>query len=71
MEEQTTWKGHSLTLLVFAGIVALLNQRAGSAQGNINPILYSLASTAPQAFHDITTGGNQGTRMARHHFDEL
>ena len=23
MEEQTTWKGHSLTLLVFAGIVAL------------------------------------------------
>src|SRR5262245_40859569 len=23
MEEQTTWKGHSLTLLVFAGIVVL------------------------------------------------
>ena len=23
MEEQTTWKGHSLTLVVFAGIVVL------------------------------------------------
>jgi len=51
--------GTSITAPSFAGIVALLNQHAGSAQGNINPVLYSLASTAPQSFHDITTGGNQ------------
>jgi hypothetical protein len=51
--------GTSLSAPSFAGIVALLNQHAGSAQGNINPILYSLAATAPLAFHDIATGGNQ------------
>ena len=50
--------GTSVSAPSFAGIVAMLNQKVGTAQGNINPILYSLAATAPQAFHDITTGGN-------------
>ncbi len=43
----------------FAGIVALLNQKTGSnGLGNVNPMLYSLAASAPNAFHDITTGNN-------------
>ena len=43
---------------IFAGIVALLNQRMGAPQGNVNPGLYQLAATVPDAFHDIATGGN-------------
>jgi hypothetical protein len=43
----------------FAGILALINQKTGSAgQGNVNYILYPLAVTSPTAFHDITTGDN-------------
>ncbi|MGI8773028.1 MAG: Ig-like domain repeat protein [Acidobacteriaceae bacterium] len=41
----------------FAGIAALVVQAQG-AQGNINPILYSVAQTAPSAFHDVTVGTN-------------
>ena len=41
----------------FAGIVALLVQKSGP-QGNINPSLYSLASSSTDAFHDITSGSN-------------
>ena len=55
--------GTSASAPSFAGIVALLNQyvvanggRAGL--GNINPMLYSLAQSAPGAFHDVTTGSN-------------
>jgi subtilase family serine protease len=42
----------------FAGIVALLNQKFGAAQGNINPKLYALATGSPSAFHDVTNGNN-------------
>jgi len=42
----------------FAGIVALINQKLGAAQGNINPQLYTQATNAPWAFHDVTTGNN-------------
>jgi subtilase family serine protease len=43
-----------------AGIVALINQQMNTpkGQGNINPILYSLTTTSPAAFHDIITGNN-------------
>lgn len=50
--------GTSATTQEFAGIVALLNQRMGTPQGNVNTGMYKLAQTAPTAFHDITTGGN-------------
>ena len=51
--------GTSVGAPAFAGIVALLNQKTGSnGLGNINPTLYSLAASAPNAFHDITTGDN-------------
>ena len=42
----------------FAAIVALINQKTGTSQGNVNPMLYSLAASAPTAFHDITVGNN-------------
>ncbi len=43
----------------FAGIVAILNQQTNSRQGNINPVLYRLASLVPAVFHDISSGDNQ------------
>ena len=51
--------GTSVAAPAFAGIVALINQKTGTRQGNINPTLYSLAATAPNSFHDITTGDNK------------
>jgi len=50
--------GTSAGAPVFAGIVALINQKVGSAQGFINPTLYTLAASNPTAFHDVTTGNN-------------
>jgi hypothetical protein len=41
----------------FAAMVALINQKAGSAQGNVNPVLYALAGQ-PGVFHDITLSNN-------------
>jgi len=48
-----------------AGIVALLNQyqvtnkfQNKAGLGNINPQLYRLAQSTPNAFHDITAGSN-------------
>ncbi|HVT33778.1 MAG TPA: S53 family peptidase [Rhodanobacteraceae bacterium] len=42
----------------FAGIVALLNQKTGSAQGNLNPRLYALARAGSNAFHDVTVASS-------------
>ncbi|MBV9503227.1 MAG: S8/S53 family peptidase [Acidobacteriaceae bacterium] len=51
--------GTSATVPSFAGIVALLNQKMGGSQGNVNQTLYNLASFSTNAFHDITSGNNQ------------
>lgn len=37
-----------------AGIAAMLDQRMGARQGNLNPMLYSLAKTTTNVFHDAT-----------------
>ena len=50
--------GTSFGAPTFAGIVAILNQKTGSSQGNVNPTLYALATANVGAFHDITTGDN-------------
>jgi subtilase family serine protease len=51
--------GTSFAAPIFAGFVALLNQAENaSGQGNMNPELYSLATSSPSVFHDITTGTN-------------
>jgi subtilase family serine protease len=46
--------GTSAAAPSMAGIAALLNQKQGTAQGNLNPQLYSLAARVPAAFHDVT-----------------
>jgi uncharacterized protein (TIGR03437 family) len=60
-----TYGGTSLSTPVFAGMVALLNHSLVSREvlstpglGNINPMLYRLASSAPSVFHDVTQGSN-------------
>lgn len=58
--------GTSFATPVFAGMLALINQKAGyaSGQGLINPILYTMAAdsaTYAVAFHDITSGNNNCT----------
>jgi subtilase family serine protease len=48
--------GTSLAAPMMAGVQALINQTMGSAQGNPNPVYYSLAATNPSVFHRITEG---------------
>jgi subtilase family serine protease len=50
--------GTSIGAPTFAGILALINQAKGTAQGNPNPFLYAQAASAPWAYNDITTGNN-------------
>jgi len=51
--------GTSAATPVFAGIVLLMNQYLGTnGLGNINPNLYTLASSTSDVFYDITTGSN-------------
>jgi subtilase family serine protease len=52
--------GTSFGAPTFSGILAILNQKlSASGLGNVNPEIYSLASTDySSAFHDITTGNN-------------
>jgi pseudomonalisin len=52
--------GTSVGAPVFAGLAGLINQVTESnGQGNVNPTLYQLSSSTPNAFHDITTGNNK------------
>jgi pseudomonalisin len=50
--------GTSFGAPTFSGIIAILNQKTGSKQGNVNPTLYALAASTASAFHDITSGSN-------------
>jgi len=50
--------GTSVGAPSFAGVVALLIQKTGHRQGNVNPILYQLGQFTPTVFHDITAGNN-------------
>ncbi len=51
--------GTSAGAPVFAGILALINQKMQTSQGNVNPRLYALAGSSPNPFHDITSGDNK------------
>jgi subtilase family serine protease len=55
--------GTSFAAPIFAGMMALVNQKAGytTGQGLLNPTLYSLASNSATAFHDVTSGNNYCT----------
>jgi subtilase family serine protease len=50
--------GTSAAAPSMAGITALLNQEQGSAQGNLNPLLYQMAARVPSAFHDVTAASS-------------
>src|SRR5947207_2537777 len=57
--------GTSVSTPAFAGIATLLNQYLVSTHaqqtagvGNMNPALYALAQSVPDAFHDVTAGDN-------------
>jgi subtilase family serine protease len=61
--------GTSFAAPIFAGMLALINQKAGysTGQGLINTTLYKLAAdsaTYASAFHDVTTGNNNCTAGA-------
>ncbi len=51
--------GTSAATPSFAGILALLEQKMGSPQGNINQVLYPLFAKSASAFHNITSGNNE------------
>ena len=62
---QSVVGGTSVGAPSFAGIAALLNHylvsngmQPSAGLGNINPKLYSLAQTTPDAFHDVISGNN-------------
>jgi kumamolisin len=49
--------GTSAVAPLWAGLIALLNEKLGKSLGFLQPTLYGL-STSKQAFHDITQGSN-------------
>lgn len=46
--------GTSAAAPAMAGVTALLDQKLGFPQGNLNPEIYSLSQSAPSVYHDIT-----------------
>jgi Pro-kumamolisin, activation domain/Bacterial Ig-like domain (group 3) len=48
--------GTSVAAPAFAGIMALVDQKAGSPQGVPGLVLYKLAQHTPTAFHDVPAG---------------
>lgn len=58
----TVGGGTSFATPIFAGMVAILDQKAGSTQGLLNSKLYSIAAASyATVFHDITSGTNACT----------
>ncbi len=49
--------GTSASAPAFAGIMALVNQKTNSRQGNANYVFYKLAANQPAAFNDVPSGG--------------
>jgi subtilase family serine protease len=49
--------GTSASAPAFAGIMALVNQKTNSAQGNANYVFYKLAANQPGVFNDVPAGG--------------
>lgn len=52
------YEGTSADAPGMAGIAAMLDQQMGGPQGNLNPLLYGLASSNPAVFHDVTVSSS-------------
>jgi hypothetical protein len=52
------FSGTSAAAPGMAGVAALLDQKLGIAQGNLNPGLYATAASFPAAFHDVTAASS-------------
>ncbi len=52
--------GTSAVAPLWAGLIALINQKLGKSVGFANPVLYSLNETG---FHDITSGNNDDSGL--------
>jgi hypothetical protein len=52
------FSGTSASAPGMAGVAALLDQKLGGGQGNLNPLIYPLASSTPSAFHDVTVASS-------------
>jgi len=52
--------GTSIGAPTFAGLLALVEQKAGARLGNVNPTIYALGNSAyaGSVFHDVTSGTN-------------
>ncbi|WP_035466172.1 protease pro-enzyme activation domain-containing protein [Alicyclobacillus pomorum] len=53
--QQLSIGGTSAVAPLWAGLIAIINQKLGHSVGFVNPVLYSLPT---QVFHDITSGNN-------------
>jgi kumamolisin len=60
--------GTSAVAPLWAGLIALVNQKVGKPVGFINSVLYDDLSTSSGAFHDITSGNN-GAYSAKQGWD--
>ncbi|SPE20296.1 Peptidase S53 propeptide (fragment) [Candidatus Sulfotelmatomonas gaucii] len=60
VEDGSYWiaSGTSASAPAFAGLMALVNEKHGAAQGNANPELYSLANAPGKPFHLTPSGNN-------------
>ncbi len=54
----TIFSGTSAAAPGMAGVAALIDQQSGSAQGNLNPSLYSMAAGTPAAFHQVSVASS-------------
>jgi subtilase family serine protease len=52
------FSGTSAAAPAMAGVAALLDQKRGAAQGNLNPGIYTTAVDAPTAFNDVTVASS-------------
>jgi len=58
------FSGTSAAAPAMAGVAALLNERMGNAQGNLNPNLYQTATQTPTAFNDVTVATSGATNCS-------
>jgi len=60
----TVFSGTSAAAPGMAGVAALIDQQSGSAQGNLNPSLYSMAAGTPAAFHQVSVASSGVTNCS-------